>query len=205
MFTPLYGVLDMEKFVEKQQKMVEEATRRHIFEAVIRATQKGNTSDFTMQQVADEAGMAIGTLYNYFENKNTLLIYVFRRLLEVSQERCDAAASKPGLADRRLEQLLAEFLKFGREYVILFRLFDLTGLRQQLPEEEKEKHANQDIERIRAVLIEGIREGVFREMDALLMARILFACLIGSFVTQPIVNELSPKQLSRELMRLVDA
>jgi len=194
----------MEKLVDKQQKVLEEATRRHVFEAVVRVTQKGNTPDFTVQQVADEAGMAIGTLYNYFESKDTLLIYVFRQLFALNRERCDSVAFGPGRADQRLERLATMFFQFGREYIIIFRIFNRTGLHHHLPEEERERNANYDIERIRGILVEGIREGVFQEMNAHLMAKVFFACMIGSLIAQPFLSEFSPEQISKELMRLFD-
>jgi TetR/AcrR family fatty acid metabolism transcriptional regulator len=192
----------MENFAEKQQKILEEATRRHIFEAVVQVTQRGNTSDFTMQQVADEAGMAIGSLYNYFKNKDSLMVYIFRQLLTMSKERCTAIAQGPGPANDRLRRVIAQFVQFGREYVILFRIFDRTGLHQRIPEEQRNRDANEDVDQIRLLLAEGIMQGVFREMDTLVMARILFACMVGLAVTQPISNDLSAEKLSEELMRL---
>ena len=193
----------MAKFVKQQHKMAEEAMKRHIFEAVVTVTQKGNTTDFTMQQIANEAEIAIGTLYNYFESKNTLLIYVFRQLLVASQERCQAIASGPGTADQRLLRWATEFIKFGREYVIIFRLFDRSGLRSRMPEEERDRNTYQAIEQIKSILVEGVEEGIFHKMDAPLMAKIFFAGIIGSLAMQPILNELSAERLSRKLMRFL--
>jgi hypothetical protein len=120
----------------------------------------------------------------------------------MNRDRCQTAASKPGPADQRLQRWIMEFLDFGREYMILFRIFDRSGLRQQLSEEERNRNTHQDIHQIRTILAEGIREKVFRKMEPLMMARILFTCMIGSVITQPILNDLSSEQLSKELMRL---
>lgn len=195
----------MEKLVEKQQKLLEEAARRHVLDAVVRITQKGNTPDFTMQQVADEAGMAIGTLYNYFENKNALILYVSRQVLMMHKERCRVAAQGPGPADLRLQRMIMEFIEFGREHVIMFRLFDRIGLHEQVSEEQRDRDANEDIDLMRSLLAEGVTQGVFREMDTLAMAKILFSGMVGALMAQTILKELSPEQLSGELMRLFRA
>ena len=192
----------MKNFVEKQQKIMEETSKRHIFNSVVRITQKNNKIDFTMQHIADEAGMAIGTLYNYFENKSDLLIYVFRQLITMNNERCDIVVSEPGNAEGRLQRFIIEFLRFGREYVIIFQIFDRTGLHSHIPEEEKEKNTNHTVEIVKKILNDGIQEKVFRKMDTVMMARILFTCMIGAIITEPLLNQFSLEKLSRELMRL---
>jgi TetR/AcrR family transcriptional regulator, fatty acid metabolism regulator protein len=194
----------MEKFVEKQQKMMEESSKHHIFDAVVRITQKYNKTDFTMQHIADEAGMAIGTLYNYFENKNELLFYVFRQLLVMNKERCNVVVLGPGNADTRLRLFIAAFLQFGREYIIIFRLFDRTGLHHKMPEGEREKNTEYNLEIIKNILDDGVKENLFRHMDTTMMAKILFTCMIGVAVTEPLLNQFSPEQLSEELMHLFD-
>jgi len=194
----------MEKFVEKQQKMIEETSRRHIFDAVVRVTQRDNKTDFTMQHIADEAGMAIGTLYNYFKNKNDLLIYVFQELIVMNKKRCYTALSGSGNPVERLQKYITEFLQFGRENIIIFRIFDRSGLRDHLPEGDREKNTMQDVEMIKKVLEEGIQDNIFHKMDTTIMAKILFASMIGLSLTEPLLNEFTPEQLSQKLMHLID-
>ncbi len=194
----------MEKFVEKQQKMIEETSRRHIFDAVVRVTQRDNKTDFTMQHIADEAGMAIGTLYNYFKNKNDLLIYVFQELILMNKKRCYTALSGSGNTVERLQKYITEFLQFGRENIIIFRIFDRSGLRDHLPEGDREKNTMQDVEMIKKNLEEGIQDNILRKMDTTIMAKILFASMIGLSVTEPLLDEFSPEQLSQKLMHLID-
>ena len=194
----------MEKFVEKQQKMMEENSRRYIFDAVVQVTQRDNKTDFTMQNIADEAGMATGTLYNYFKNKNDLLIYVFQELIAMNKKRCYAALSGLGNPLERLQEYITAFLQFGREYIIIFRIFDRSGLRNHLPEGDREKNTLQDVEMIKKILEEGIKDNIFRKMDTDIMAKIIFASMIGLSVTDPLLDEFTPEQLSRKLMHLID-
>lgn len=47
-----------------------------LFEATLKLAEHGNLTDLTIQQIASEAGLSVGTVYVYFEGKEDL----FRRL-----------------------------------------------------------------------------------------------------------------------------
>lgn len=52
--------------------------RRQIFQAAIRSFDKFGMRRATMDDIAEEAGVSRQTVYNYFENKRTLIIEVIR-------------------------------------------------------------------------------------------------------------------------------
>ena len=196
----------MEKFTEKQQKIIEEAARDHIFDAVIRVTQQGGAVDFTMQQVASESGMAIGSLYHYFKSKEDLLAYVIKRLIDMHRERQNAVAARgQGSVLERLEQLAALGFQFGKDYQILFQLFHRSGLHCRFSEEEKERNINQDVGYIRELMAEGVAQGCLQDIDPLLMARLFFTCMVGFSFIKQVFSDYSPEQISRVLVRLFEA
>ena len=195
----------MTKFSEKQHKIVEEAARDHIFEAVIQVTQEAVVSDFTMQQIADSAGMAIGSLYKYFKNKDDLLAYVFTRLVDMYRDRENVIAQGEGAVCERLEQMATTSFQFSREHLIFFRIFNRSGLRCQLSEEVKQQNINEDVEIIKKLMAEGIAQGVLRQMDPLLMARMFFSCTIGFFSAKHIFNDCTPEEVSQGLIGLFKA
>lgn len=195
----------MEKFAEKQQKVVAEAARQHLFDAVIRVTQQDDGADFTMQQVAQEAGMAIGSLYHYFENKDALLTYVFKRLVGMHRERQYAIACGPGTVLERLERLAVSGFQFGKNHVIFFRIFDRSGLHNFLPEEEKRCNINEDIDHIKGLMAEGISDGVLKPMDLSMMARIFFTCMVSFFSSKYVFADCSAEEVGKELIRLFEA
>ena len=194
----------MERLGEKQQRILEETAKDHIFSAVIRVTQRSDTTDFTMQQIANEAGMATGSLYRYFRDKDRLLTYVVERLVDMHRKRQDAIGNGPGPVLERLEQLATSAFQFTSDYVLLFRIFDHRGLRNRF-EEEDENHFATEISQIRDIMAEGIAQGVLRRMDPLLMARMFFASAISFFFVKPIFNEYSAEQLGQEVVRLFKA
>ena len=193
----------MERLGEKQQRILEETAKDHIFSAVIRVTQRSDTTDFTMQQIANEAGMATGSLYRYFKDKDKLLTYVVERLVDMHRKRQEAIANGSGAVLERLEQLATSAFQFASDHVLLFRIFDHRGLRDRF--EKEENHFAAEISQIRDIMAEGIAQGVLRRMDPLLLARMFFASTISFFFVKPIFDEYSAEQLGQEVVRLIKA
>ncbi|MCP5462810.1 MAG: helix-turn-helix transcriptional regulator [bacterium] len=84
-------------FYEQQKKMKEQMAHDVIYDAAMKIISESGYEGLTMQKVAQCAGIATGTLYNYFENKKRIFLYIHKRvhdtllkkLLEVSQQDKD--------------------------------------------------------------------------------------------------------------------
>ena len=53
-----------------------------IFEATARILQRGGEAALNTNAIAEQAGISIGTLYQYFPNKEAIMVAMARRLLE---------------------------------------------------------------------------------------------------------------------------
>ena len=51
-------------------------------EAAVKVMSRKGFYNTRTQEIADEAGVAVGTIYNYFQNKNDILDYIFKSELE---------------------------------------------------------------------------------------------------------------------------
>ena len=60
----------------------EEIMKESIFEAAVTVLKQYGVEGFRMDRVANTAEVAIGTLYNYFKDKETLILYVLRTMRE---------------------------------------------------------------------------------------------------------------------------
>ncbi|MGW5351568.1 TetR family transcriptional regulator [Streptomyces sp. NPDC004031] len=94
----------------------QEARRRRILEASTRLAAGGGFDAVQMREVAEESGVALGTLYRYFPSKIHLLVAVMQdqlgRLHGTLLDRPPAAAT-PG--ERVAETLLRAFRALQRE------------------------------------------------------------------------------------------
>jgi AcrR family transcriptional regulator len=71
------------------------ATVQAIFDAYVRIWQRDGSAGVTTRSVALEAGIAIGTLYDYFPNKAALHSGYVRHCIERMIQEVDAAAVQP--------------------------------------------------------------------------------------------------------------
>lgn len=115
-------------------------TRADILGAAARAFARSGYEAATMQQIAQEAGYTVASIYSYFEGKqeiiNGLVATLAGGILGPLEERMPAGLAFP----QRLELLLQRQLQFGqdwREALTLFFTFKSSpGAAQRLPESD---------------------------------------------------------------------
>jgi AcrR family transcriptional regulator len=106
---------------------VTEVFRRTILDAAEKAFATRGFVESKMAEIADRAGLGAATLYNYFENKETM----FRALLELRGDefasRFEAIAELPGTPLAILDRLLRAALEFTEEHSGIFTVFLQMG------------------------------------------------------------------------------
>ncbi|MBB4124502.1 TetR/AcrR family transcriptional regulator [Martelella radicis] len=70
-----------------------EATVDAIFEATIQLLTRAGADSLTTTRVAERAGVSVGTLYQYFPNKQALIYALNERYLEALAKRIEATCS----------------------------------------------------------------------------------------------------------------
>ena len=155
----------------------QQAKRRHeIFHQVVSVFMKKGFHETSMHEIAQVAGLGKSTLYDYFKTKDEILIYFFEDQLNDLTNEAQKIALQNLSADKRLRQIMEKYLESLQANKNLF--LKLTQEAQRLkPDGQKQvqekRHAYQDL--VRALIDEGIREGVFRKVNALLAARLLIS------------------------------
>jgi AcrR family transcriptional regulator len=151
--------------------------RRHeIFHQVVNVFVKKGFHETSMQEIAQAAGLGKSTLYDYFKTKDEILIYFFEDQLNDTTEEAQKIALQNLSADKRLRQVLEKYIESLQANKNLF--LKLMQEAQRLkPESQKlvqeKRHAYQDL--VRALIDEGVREGIFRKVNSLLAARLLIS------------------------------
>lgn len=128
-------------------------------------------SGTTIEQIAMHAGMSVGSIYRYVTRKQDILLLVFERLMNLYESVLVPVVSLPLPPDRKLfEAMRAYYGIIDREpdrALIAYReswALDKVG-RSYVKRRELE--TNRYFEEIIAA---GIHQGVFRSVDAHLMA-----------------------------------
>ena len=120
-----------------------------------------------LDEIADDADVARGTLYNYFPTKEALIIAILKPVLELAERRVQSMA---GLGPRRgVDALLALFLELWRIHAEPLRVV------HQMPQPLGELAAlhGSFLEGILRVFERSARAGILRTKDGAMAARIV--------------------------------
>lgn len=85
--------------------------RRRILDATLALASQGGYEAVQMRTVADQADVALGTLYRYFPSKQHLLVSALAREIERTQDRIDRAILRGDSAYDRVMVMLAGITK----------------------------------------------------------------------------------------------
>jgi len=194
---------------EKKERITSQR-KEQIMNAALTVFSKKGYGEATIPDIAQEAGIAVGTIYNYYEGKRDLLISLlgtmvvtepFVRLIEYPPEADDAAFFSKVIEDR---------LDWGFEK--LDKFFFLISEIQRDPELQQqyiEQILYPVMQLLENYLKSRIASQAFRNIDTRVMARALPAMMIGLIILSKIEGEKSPlkkmprQELVAELTNLV--
>lgn len=159
--------------------------RRHeIFGATVNLFLKKGFRETSMREIAEAAGMGKSSLYDYFKTKDDILLWAMEDEILDLTAAVREIASQPDLAVERLRQAMKKHLEnlvSSKEFYL-----KLSFEVQRLAIESQQRiqvlrHAYQDM--IRQLIDEGIQEGSFRQVDSLLVTRLLITALTPTVFT----------------------
>ena len=140
----------------------------------------------TMDAVAAEAGVAKGSIYNYFKSKHDLFSQIFKELAAGEMASADELIATSASATEKLAALLnywpgrlEEYQRIGRLVMEFWATAAREGQEGEMTPLFRETYARSR-EMIAAVLAEGAKSGEFnRELDPQLAASLILAILDG--------------------------
>jgi AcrR family transcriptional regulator len=193
----------------KRKERITRTRRKQILRAALSVFSTKGYGESTMADVAQAAGVGVGTLYNYYKNKRDLLISMLERLLvsEGLVNILDRMSSQSSLdfMDSLLEERL-EFA-FGNAQTIMFLFFEIqrdAKLRQQYSRQV----VGPMLARLEDYIRSQVKLGNFRNVDERIIARTIVGSIIGSALLYRLEQRESPfkkthlKETSRELSNL---
>ncbi len=142
------------------------AYREAILAAAERAFGRLGFRDAKMADIAAEAGVAAGTLYNYFKNKDE----VFASILQRGQEQVGALLEGHAQVEDPLERTrlqLRSTFAYLEEHGLLFSMFVRLGgfvehAQKRAIEDHSEYGYTRGVERTTAMIREGVARGQLR-------------------------------------------
>jgi TetR/AcrR family fatty acid metabolism transcriptional regulator len=161
------------------KKEREEDKRTRIMQAAAKVLAEQGYHRTKIRDIAQEAGVADGTIYLYFDNKEHLLIQLFEQVMErvLSMFRNSVVAEVD--AAGKLHQFIVRHLTLIQEDVNLARIITVV-LRQSSSflQDYKNDLFAEYLGLLYSILKEGKETGVFRpDLDVQVMTRATFGAL----------------------------
>lgn len=184
--------------------------REEILEAFSKLVSRYGLGKTSMQDIAREAGISIGTIYNDFTNKEDLILFFWKRVEEQCISHLDALYGRDLPPEQRLRELMlehismrSELLRSNRgiyelltESVISYIGKSILGRRQIIQQ--------QFIKRVASILQCGIEEGVFEVAGDVSATAVRFVEAFTEYLAPPLVLLRQPEELLKEAESMFD-
>lgn len=190
-------------YKEKRKHLLEEFTKQNIHEAVLELIGERGVEALTVNLVAQRAGIAKGTVYLHFKDKDELICSsidasldpLFSGLMEILDSDLDPI------------EKLKKYAFFSTDFFDHYRnTFRALLYNQHQAHVRKERYMDNNyerfIEKLASVFKEGIESGVFRPMDTKIAATIFVESSI-SITIQYILND-AQRDLKNDVNNLFD-
>jgi len=196
-----FAVADL---ADKRKAALDELTREEIRNAAARVIAAHGMTGMTMSMVAEEAGLAKGTLYNYFEDKNDLIFHVIIGAFEPLVEQIDGLVAADIPPVEQLTQVARAMLS---GFADKQQLIDMAVQSRTTVDPAK---VMPEMRRLRArmeraftlIFKRGMELGAFRPGDPTGTARVFLATING--LIHPRVFLAPERDIDEEVAELVD-
>ncbi|MBN1376645.1 MAG: TetR/AcrR family transcriptional regulator [Dehalococcoidia bacterium] len=183
---------------QKRKEKITRERQKQILDAALTVFSSRGFGESTVADIAAAAGIGVGTIYNYYKDKQDVLISLIAHTL-LSVKFVKILGNAPaGNSEELIQSLFEERLSFGLDNVhkILFLFFEIQRepkLRQQYVTQV----VGPLLTRIEKYLLDQVEEGHFRKMDARVISRTLAASIIGNMILYRLEGRDSPFKKSR--------
>lgn len=155
----------MGKISKKKHFFTEQYIRQAAYEAVLRVLTEHGLEKLTISRVASVADLGTGTLYNYFRDKDALLVYVALELFEQVRQKQVRTVEQAAQAREKLRNFVTTTFRYFNEHRNFFRFLDQADIYCKMDVEVKFEHIDAEKNTLAEIINAGIGEGVFKKTD----------------------------------------
>jgi len=166
---------------QTRKERLKEQGRQEILEAGMALFGEKGYHTVSMHDIAEKAGVAVGTLYNFFSSKeelyNALMEVCVAGVAEIVMPILDDLRASPLDKVRRVIEAHEQLVKENAPYIRLSQSRYSDRVVKAGMGAKSQTAMGQIQRRMAEVFKEGIEKGVFRDMDPALMAELLGAIM----------------------------
>lgn len=160
----------------------------------------------TIDQVAERADVAVGSVYNHFGSRDGLLMVLAERAFEANAQAMNAAYERRGTAVEQITAAANEFARFHQRHPELFRLLAFPPAPGGAAGRAVAARIAERVDRQNARLIDALERAIaagdVRPIDSRRTATVLWAAWCGLIALRWRPDSLQVSE--EELRRLLD-
>jgi len=156
---------------KSKEEVVQEFRIASIQDATMRVIARKGMAAATMQEIAEEAGVAKGTIYLYFRDRDELVEKTFETSMEKLFVQIDEALDRDIAFEDKLRAVMSAQLEFFSHNQEFFRLYLSLRMPEGTPAQQRRQQRSchpryrQRIDKLASVLRSAIARGELREVD----------------------------------------
>ena len=177
----------------KRKETLEALIKQQVFEAAERICEAHSPGDLTIEVIARETGIAMGTLYRYFRNRADMIAYIVLKSLEPVENETEQIANSDMSTKEKLRAYIKCNLRVNdTKKELLNLLYKTSSAAAMAPIKEVEEARKRSGKRLMGIMEEGISRGVLREVPVTNLM-LTFAGIFQAFSGYRLINLRSKK------------
>ena len=170
----------MTNLMARRKTLVDSMMRDAIYQGALAVLGEHGLNGATMDRVAAAAGVAKGSLYNYFRSKDELLTFVHEKTLQPLFEANEKIARSDQSATQKLEAMTRSWRHHVRDHRATFQILIRNSSCEGVLKEASAKGEAASIGLLAEIIQAGIDAGEFRRLNAGYAAEMLLAAAKGA-------------------------
>lgn len=174
---------------QKRKALLDQVMHDNLCAAAMRVITACGVDNLTMDKVAEAAGVAKGTIYNYFKNKDDLLAKTENALLDPIVKRINAIAaadSAPLSGLREIAGLILEHFSRYQKVLILIHEARISGI---LGDRERFEKREKVISAVEKIIAPAMRRGELRPFCPRIVAEIFIGMIMSINISKIISGD----------------
>lgn len=149
--------------------------RNEILDVALTLFSQKGYYNVSMNEIADKSEFSVGTIYNFFPNKESIYSILLIERLAYFHERLKTALEKPGDEIQKIKRWVNEKIRLfygNMDYVKLYfseTMDSRYNINKKVTDKIK-KHRKIILELVKTIFLKGINKKVFIETDPYLLA-----------------------------------
>lgn len=170
--------------IKERRRREKEQRRRQILDAARTLLFKKGLNAISVNQIARQAEIAVGTIYFYFRSKEDIFAVLQEEGLSLLLREVRRALEESADPAQGLHHIAEAYLRFSREqknYFDVINYFLTAADVIQRPEIKRQidQHGNRILMVVQETLQEGVAQGLFQDIDARRHALLFWGILHG--------------------------